>query len=238
MKTMICLILDRSGSMAGREKDVIGGVNTFIDEQKKLPDPASIAFVRFDDSATERFRPMAALAECKPLSADEYQPRGGTPLLDAVGRTIAQLDEDWKSEQPERCILVIVTDGQENASHEYTKGRIKEMIGARQDSGKWAFIYLGANVDAFAEAGSMGINFQNSAGYQNTSAGTKAMYAAVAQSAVQMRATGMMQATNLGGNIEEDGTITKKRATQRSIAMTDPQGWKPPKVQSTWTPPA
>jgi len=66
--------------------DVIGGVNSFIDEQKKLPDPASIAFVRFDSEATERFRPMQALAECKPLTNDDYKPRGGTPLLDALVR--------------------------------------------------------------------------------------------------------------------------------------------------------
>src|SRR5712671_2965563 len=74
MKSMICLILDRSGSMAGREKDVIGGVNTFLDEQKKLPHPASVAFVRFDTSATERFRPMASLKDVEPLTPTDYVP--------------------------------------------------------------------------------------------------------------------------------------------------------------------
>src|SRR3990167_6944268 len=98
MKTMICLILDRSGSMHGRENDVIGGVNSFIEEQKKLPDPASIAFVRFDTEAIERFRAMGPLSEVQPLTLADYQPRGGTPLLDAVGTTIAKLDDDWKTE--------------------------------------------------------------------------------------------------------------------------------------------
>ena len=208
MKSMICLILDRSGSMAGRENDVIGGVNSFLDEQKKLPDPASIAFVRFDTEATERFRPMASLAECKPLTVDEYKPRGGTPLLDAIGKTIVQLDGDWKTEQPERAILVIVTDGEENSSVEYTKAKIKEMIQARQDSGKWAIIYLGANVDAFHEAGSMGIAMANSAGYQNTAMGTKTMYAAASNAVGMMRATGATMAENLGRDIGEDEVKT------------------------------
>lgn len=62
----------------------------------------------------------------------------------------------------ERAIVVIVTDGEENSSHEYTKAKIQELVKARQDSGKWAFIYLGANVDAFDEAGKMGIPMANS----------------------------------------------------------------------------
>ncbi len=102
MKAMICIILDRSGSMSGRETDVIGGVNSFLADQKKLAEPASIALVRFDTEAIERFRPMVALEQCEALQASEYQPRGGTPLLDAIGQTVTQLDEDWKREQPDR----------------------------------------------------------------------------------------------------------------------------------------
>lgn len=239
MKSMICLILDRSGSMQGRENDVIGGVNSFLDEQKKLPDPASIAFVRFDTEATERFRPMQALAECQPLTKADYQPRGGTPLLDAIGKTIAQLDEDWKAEQPERAIVVIVTDGEENASREYKKAKIQEMVKARQDSGKWAFIYLGANVDAFAEAGSMGIYASNTAGYVNTAMGTKAMYAATSASVGMMRSTGATAALNLGGNIEEDGTVTQAGAVPLPPPPVAAQSaWQEPKPTATWAPPA
>lgn len=236
MKAMICLILDRSGSMGGRENDVINGVNSFIEEQKKLPDAASIAFVRFDTEATERFRSMSTLAECKPLTRDEYKPRGGTPLLDAVGKTIAQLDEDWKAESPERAIVVIVTDGEENASHEYTKAKIQEMVKARQDSGKWAFIYLGANVDAFAEAGSMGIHLSNTGGYVNTEAGTKAMYAAASNTVGMMRATGAVMDCGLGGNIEEDGSLTKPAKSplpMQSVSAT----WTAPQATQAWTPP-
>lgn len=237
MKTMICLILDRSGSMKGREKDVIGGVNSFLAEQKKLPDPASIAMVRFDTGNIDRFRPMGPLSEAQDITDADYQPRAGTPLLDAVGTTIAKLDDDWKAEQPERCIVVIVTDGEENESREYTKTKVKEMIESRQQSGKWAFIYLGANVDAFHEASAMGISLSNSAGYKNTARGTASMYSATAESVSNMRKTGSMVATNLGGDIEEDGSLTK-RQTPQPIAQTSQKTWEQPKASGPWTPPA
>lgn len=233
MKAMICVILDRSGSMGGRENDVVNGVNAFIEEQKKLPDPASIAFVRFDTEGTERFRPMNPLAECQPITRADYQPRGGTPLLDAVGTTITKLDEDWKAETPERAIVVIVTDGEENSSHEYTKAKIQEMVKARQDSGKWAFIYLGANVDAFEEAGSMGILAANSAGYTSSARGTKAMFATASASLSQMRATGSTVSHNLGGTIEEDGSVAKPTPK----ANTPTKSWITPNTAS-WTPPS
>src|SRR6185369_9888604 len=73
VKTLICLILDRSGSMSGRESDVINGANGFIDKQKALPDPSSIALVRFDSEGIERFRAMAPLAECAPITEEDYQ---------------------------------------------------------------------------------------------------------------------------------------------------------------------
>lgn len=233
MKTMICLILDRSGSMAGREGDVIGGVNAFIDEQKKLPDPATIAMVRFDSGAIERFRTMQSLADVQALTAEDYQPRAATPLLDAVGQTINALDQDWAKEQPDRCICVIVTDGQENSSREFKTYTIKKMIQARQESGKWAFIYLGANVDAFAEAGSMGIATANTANYKGTSRGTRAAYSAAGQSVFNMRSNGVMEA-NLGGDIDEDGSL-KKAAAPAQPFVPVPQA--APKPDAIWTPP-
>lgn len=237
MKTMICLLLDRSGSMNGREADVIGGVNAFLAEQKALPDPASIAMVRFDSMGIERFRAMGPLNEAKELTAADYQPRGGTPLLDAVGSTIVKLDDDWKAEAPERCIMVIVTDGQENESREYTKAKVAELIKARQDSGKWAFIYLGANVDAFSEAGSMGIAAANTGGYVASAQGMSAMYAATSESVRHMRTTGATLSANLGGNIREDGTLDKPQSVA-GVSKTAPS-WSTPKPQATgWTPPA
>lgn len=237
MKTMICLVLDRSGSMAGREKDVIGGVNTFIDEQKKLPDPACMAFVRFDTGNIDRFRAMKPLTEVEHLTRGDFEPRGGTPLLDAIGQTINALENDWKAEQAERAIMIIVTDGEENASREFTKEKIKTLIKARQDSGLWAFIYLGANVDAFHEAGSMGISASNTAGYTSTAAGTKAAYAGASAATMHMRSSGSNVSLNLGKNIDEDEDSARAPAVAPvQTTWTAPKG--PASDSGTWTPPA
>lgn len=203
LKTVICLILDRSGSMSGRESDVIGGVNSFLEDQKKLDAPASIAMVRFDSQGIERFRSMGPLQSCAKLTADDFQPRGGTPLLDAIGKTLNDLDNDWRTENPDRGILVIVTDGQENASIEFKKDQIKKMILDRQASGRWAIIYLGANVDAFGEASSMGISNMNTANYINTPKGIGAMYFAASSNVSAMRSSGNTYADSLNCTIGE-----------------------------------
>jgi uncharacterized protein YegL len=230
MKTLICLILDRSGSMGGRESDVIGGVNKFIKDQQGLPDPASITFVRFDSEAIERFRGVTPIATCEPLKAAEYQPRGGTPLLDAVGQTINGLDTDWARERPERCIVVIVTDGQENASREFTKEKIQSMIKSRELSGMWSFIYLGANIDAFDEAAKLGVRMVNTAGYVASPSGISHSYATMSNSVKHMRSTGSLDASTLGRNLgesdEEDDVPPLVDIPKPDI--TDVQAWSPP----------
>lgn len=237
MKTMICMILDRSGSMAGRQGDVIGGVNQFLEEQKKNTDPASIALVRFDTGYIERFRPMAALHSCQPLTAPDFMPRGGTPLLDAIGFTIDALDHDWLVEQPERCIVVIVTDGEENASQTYTRARIKQMITSRQNSGKWSFVYLGADVDSFHEAGTMGVWASNTANYVKSAAGMGAAYGTMSAHVHHTRTTGGTVAMNMGGDIGEDGIVKNKKTIDpaQGIANSNPP-WVAP--SETWAPPA
>lgn len=242
MKTMICLVLDRSGSMAARQGDVVGGVNTFIAEQKKLPDPATIALVRFDSNLgtphIERFRPMGALADCAPVTPTEYEPRGYTPLLDAIGKTINDMEEDWKREKPERAILVIVTDGEENDSREFKKSQIKQMIEARQASGLWAIIYIGANVDAFKEAGGLGISMSNTAGYTASARGTGKAFSTVSATAMSMRSSGVTMATNLARDLgEEDDspTVIGPTATMPAPPMLDPTLGMP--TPGAWTAP-
>lgn len=244
MKTMIALILDRSGSMNGREADVIGGVNQFLADQKALAEPASVAFVRFD-TEVERFRSMTALENVEPLTDTEFRPRGSTALLDAVGQTIVALDEDWKTEQPDRAILVIVTDGEENASQEFNREKVKSLIEAREASGLWSVIYLGANVDAFAEGASLGVRSANTASYLNTQSGTAGLYRSLSNSVATMRSSGRTDA-GLGGSIQGDGSVqqvpTPAKATA-PIAAAKP--WTPPSAatpntpatNAAWTPP-
>lgn len=217
MKALLCAILDRSGSMSGRETDVIGGVNKFIEEQKAVPGEARLSLVRFD-TEYEKFRPIQPLNEVEPLKRDEYVPRGSTALLDAIGRTLFALDMEWSLYQPDKCIVVIVTDGQENASREFKHAQIKAQIESREKSGKWTFIYLGADVTTFDDAAGLGIQMSNTAQYSNTAAGTKSLYSTVSASVGSLR-SGATHA-GLGGVIPEDDK---------------PQDTPP--QPTTWTPP-
>jgi hypothetical protein len=140
-------LLDRSGSMESCWDDTIGGFNAFLSEQKA--DGGTLTLIQFDheyNMAYERVK----IDEVTALTRETYTPRGSTALLDAIGRLI----KDWKvTSNPS---VVILTDGQENSSHKFTKVHIKDLIEQKTKDG-WTFAYLGANQDAFAEAGSIGI---------------------------------------------------------------------------------
>ena len=140
-------LLDRSGSMETCWDDTIGGFNAFLNEQKA--DGGTLTLIQFDHEyhvTCERNK----INDVTPLTRETYKPRGSTALLDAIGRLI----KDWKgSSKPS---VVILTDGQENSSHKFTKAHIKDLIEQKTKDG-WTFAYLGANQDAFAEAGSIGI---------------------------------------------------------------------------------
>ena len=155
--TDITLVVDRSGSMEQVREDAEGGVNSFIAQQAKEPGEALLTLVQFD---TE----YEFLHKGVPISqVPKYElvPRGMTALLDAVGRAInetgerlAKMDE---GDRPGLVVFVVMTDGLENSSKEFSKATIKEMIQRQQRQYNWHFTFLGANQDAFAEAGGMGI---------------------------------------------------------------------------------
>ena len=140
-------LLDRSGSMQSCWDDTIGGYNALVSEQAAFGGTMTLIQFDHDYQATYEAKPIG---EVVPLTRETYQPRGSTALLDAIGRTI----KEYKGEVAPT--VIILTDGQENSSHKYTKEHVKDLIEERQKDG-WQFVYLGANQDAFAEAGSMGI---------------------------------------------------------------------------------
>lgn len=143
----LIFLLDRSGSMETCRDDTIGDFNAFVKEQKELG--GKLTLVQFDHEYLMSYE-NKPLDEVEPLSAKTFQPRGSTALLDAIGRAL----KECKTESIPT--VIILTDGQENASHTYTKAHIKDLVFEREKEG-WTFLYLGANQDAFAEAGSIGI---------------------------------------------------------------------------------
>lgn len=163
--TDITLVVDRSGSMQGIHDDAEGGINAFITEQAQQPGMALLTLVQFD-TEYEFIHSGVAIQQ---IPTYQLQPRGQTALLDAVGRAIKETGQRLanipESDRPGLVVFVIVTDGHENASSEFTKTQIKEMIEHQQTVYKWRFTFLGADQYAFDEAQSMGINLGSSAAY-------------------------------------------------------------------------
>lgn len=177
--TEIVVVLDRSGSMSSVKSDVIGGFNSFIESQKEEEGAAIVTAVQFD-TEYETLYSGRDVQEVEELTDKVYVPRGMTALLDAVGRTIVDVDvrlgEMHKDDRPSKVIMVILTDGHENSSKEFTRDKVQEMIRQHREEKSWEFVYLGADDQAFAEARGMGIPVGNMAKYTQGSRGTEAAY--------------------------------------------------------------
>lgn len=180
--TELVFILDKSGSMNPLTNDTIGGFNTMIEQQKNECGEAYVTTILFDNHYTVLHDHINVKNVPEMTSAD-YIPFGCTALLDAVGNAIntvgQRLSETPEHERPGKVIFVITTDGKENASCEFTKTKIKEMIELQQNVYSWTFMFLGANIDAASEAAALGINSQFSKTYTASSAGTDSLYSAV-----------------------------------------------------------
>ena len=140
-------LLDCSGSMESCWDDTIGGYNALVKEQAEFG--GTMTLVQFDHEYNVTYE-NKPIGEVEPLTRETYKPRGSTALLDAIGQTIKECKTAMLP------TIIILTDGLENASKKYTKAHIKDLIEQKTKDG-WTFAYLGANQDAFAEAGSLGI---------------------------------------------------------------------------------
>jgi uncharacterized protein YegL len=153
----ITMILDRSGSMGSMTGQVIKSFNDFLLEQKAVEGKAAISLIQFDDQYEINYVAVD-IQDAKDLNGDTYQPRGMTALLDAIGRTIVSIKERRStSEQTDDVVVVITTDGMENASEEYTRRQIREMIKECEDDLGWKFIYLAADEASFEQYGDFGM---------------------------------------------------------------------------------
>ena len=195
--TEIVFILDRSGSMAGLEKDTIGGFNAMIEKQKAEKGEAYISTVLFDNESVV-IHDRISLDRIPKLTEKEYYVRGCTALLDAVGGAIHHIANVHKyareEDRPEKTLFVITTDGMENASRRYTYDKVKQMITRQKEMFGWEFLFLGANIDAAREAARFGIGADRAANYHADHQGTAVIYDAVCETVCDFRASRPMAA--------------------------------------------
>lgn len=189
----ITVIQDRSGSMAGKQKAVIEGFNEFLEQQKAQPGEATLSLVQFDHEYLVRFSAVP-LTKAEKQGADDYVPRGSTALLDAVGRAVVETGERLvalaEDERPEHVIVVIHTDGLENCSREYTRERVKSLIEHQRKVYDWAFLFFGVGIDAFAEAGALGVDRYSTLAVNDTMQGVSQSYYAALATTSSVRAGG------------------------------------------------
>lgn len=185
------LVVDRSGSMDEVKEDAQGGINQAFEEQRKLPGDLTVSLTEFD-TVIDSVRRMADIQSVKDYV---LVPRGGTALLDAVGRAIAETGEDLASlpedKRPSKVLIQIVTDGKENSSREWRLPQIKDLIKEQHEKYGWIFAFWGADENAWygQEMGA-----QTVTSYAGTKGGTAAAYAATGQSLTGLRSAGSYEA--------------------------------------------
>lgn len=211
--TELVFILDRSGSMSGLEKDTIGGFNSMIEKQKLEAGEALVSTVLFD-SYSEVIHDRIPIAQVPAMTQNEYFVKGCTALLDAVGGAIHHIGNVHKyarpEDRPEKTLFVITTDGMENVSRHYTYEHVRSMIQRQKEKYGWEFLFLGANIDAVAEAARFGIREEFAVNYHCDHEGTALNYEVVSDAICNVRASRPL-AANWKQRIEEDYRGRKKK---------------------------
>jgi hypothetical protein len=189
--THVVMILDRSGSMNDRREDVIGGFNSFIETcREQGMERCDVQYARFDGEIEPSvFR--LPLRDVPPMTAVLYAPRGSTALLDAVGGTVSPI----VSNPDDRYVVIVFTDGYENASQEWTKEKVSALIKERDALGNWTFAFFGAEIDAWGEGGAMGFAQGNTHSHQRS--GYDSMMRSNAKAAAIMTKRGIQRSSSL-----------------------------------------
>lgn len=188
--TELVFILDKSGSMSGLETDTIGGYNSMLAKQLAVEGECRITTVLFDNNY-ELLHDRIDIQAVNPITEKEYQIGGSTALLDAIGRTIHKIGNAQKHTaneyRAEKVMFVIITDGEENSSREYSAQSIKQMIERQKISYGWEFIFLGANIDAVETAGCFGISADRAQNYHADSEGVELNFLVMSEAVTTFR---------------------------------------------------
>ena len=173
--TEMVFIIDKSGSMSGLESDTIGGFNSNISKQRETGENVLVTTVLFDTTFNTLYD-RVNISEVKKMTTKDYCPDGCTALCDAVGNTINRIKYAQqylkKEERPNKTLFVIITDGEENSSREFSSSQIKKLITAQKKEQDWEFLFLGANMDAVETANNYGIDADKAVTYLSDAIGT------------------------------------------------------------------
>lgn len=204
--TELVFILDKSGSMCGLETDTIGGYNAMLNQQKELPGECRITTVLFNTDY-RLLHDRVNIEAVRPITDHDYQVGGSTALLDAIGSTIHKIvnaqkytDDEYRAE---KVMFVIITDGEENSSREYSLTTVKELIELQKDNHGWEFIFFGANIDAIETAGYFGIPEKRAQNFHADSEGIELNFRVMSEAVAVFRESAEVP-DDWGAEIEQD----------------------------------
>ena len=204
--TELVFIIDRSGSMAGLERDTIGGFNSMIEKQRRENGECLVSVVLFDHERQVLYD-RVPLEKIPPMTERDYCVSGTTALIDALGCGIHHIGNVHKyarrEDVPEHTMFIITTDGMENASRRYSSDKVKAMIERQREKYGWEFLFIGANIDAVETAGRYGIAPDRAVNYNADSEGTRVVYESVAKAVSSVRCARPL-AANWSEDIDRD----------------------------------
>jgi len=219
--THISVCLDKSGSMGCLVNDTIGGFNRFLKTQREVEGEVTLTLVKFNGNYDPIFD-MVALTNDVELNSYNYSPEGSTALLDAIGRTInnveSKISEMAEEARPEKVIFVIITDGEENASREFNREQIMQMINNHREEQKWEFVFIGANQDAIQAGSNIGVRAGYSLTYDASAAGTQMMYCSLTDSMTNYRKR------SVDASLSADFFDAQDTQKQKDAFLQDPKG--------------
>lgn len=181
--TVVNLLIDQSGSMMNTRKSTVDGINEYINTLKEDGGKYKVSLTMFDSDMGGKLRldkpwDSIYIDDVPELTLEDYNPNGGTPLQDAFCMTL----KDISDRKDEKYLFVVLTDGYENTSKEYTANDMKKLKAKLEAKDNWTFVYLGANQDAFATSAVYGFTTSNTSNFNSTTAGTSVMFASLGAS--------------------------------------------------------